>query len=81
MYSILYHGKGDATDRIFYAVILLMMLRSDNILVNSHENSDHNILDTAFQTTTYNTPAGYFIAQIVVKNNKNETVEMHKQNV
>ena len=46
---ILYHGKGDATHRIFYAVILLMMLRSDNILVNSHGNSDHNILDTTFQ--------------------------------
>ena len=80
MSSILYHGKGDATDRIFYAVILLMMLRSDNILVNSHGNSDHNILDTTFQTTTYNNPAGYFIAQIVIKKNKNKTVEMHKQN-
>ena len=32
-------------------------------------------LDTAFQTTTYNTPAGYFIAQIVVKNDKNKTVD------
>ena len=81
MSSISYYGKGDATHRIFHAVILLMMLRSDNILVNSHGNSDHNILDTTFQTKTYNTPAGYFIAQIVVKNYKNKTVEMHKQNV